>query len=1099
MLNPFRRFLKKWFGVAPVGTHRNALKRRRPSFRPRLEVLEDRTVPSGTQGLDSFLLTPVPDGSPIAEHIHPHLSILINGQNQAIPADIGVEADGDLPLHTHDDSGTIHIESPAARDFTLQDFFTVWGQSFSSQNVLGHQVDAADPLVLTVNGQVSSAWGSLVLHDQDNIVIQYGSAPAAAVHTDQASYAPGSTIAVSGTGFKAGEVVDLQITHIDGTVNATPSELQWTTTADAAGTISATWITNPMASGAQVAGLRFELTASGETSHQAAFSTFGSQPAPVSTATVTTDRFDYAPGATAVISGSGFAAGEIVALQVLHVDGRPNTDASHTPWTVTADAAGTFRTTWTVDTVDAVQSKLDVHAVGVTSQDQADATFTDSTTPRPFWIFGHNPNTLAVTETYINMGVNALEPDVEFFADKAKDSSGNDTVSKGFYIAHQLDTSGIAPYSNYSNPTLSVHDYLGQLSQFLSNRKDANGNLIPNTQLSLIELDVKTEATQAAGALAYLVSTISTEILPQHPELYFLLNAGTIADANSLFTSKADAVLKDVPLASRSHFAFSIDGENDASSVKQTLRTLLGPDALIAYGDGTSGCCDVYGDMSIVKNFLGTTGVAALILADPELAAVDLAALIAGQFIYAGPNVGPSLQSAVAMRATSGAFNMIAYGFSITGVDSMKMLIDSGVDGLIPADSLDVTSPFSIYGFSAVIGGTAIGNKSFGDTRDALNLVKGGYGGTFMATTADDPFSTQGAQNGKATGSRNGYSLEVKTSDVLGAGTDAHITFTLHGKNGDAAVTIDSNFPGEMERNDTNYVFIPSADLGDLTSITVSHDGSASIFSTSEWNLDWVKVRSLAYIGANAGDFYEADYGGQDIGAVHCVSFGLLGSICTDTGDQNPSSRPLSLSAYLSATSLATATGGVEGVTAATLSAATFHDRYTANTNFTVTAVNWGDGSTDATGLTISGSNGDFTVNGSHLYTEDGNFAFSITIKAGGTGPDANQTATIYGEVDVSDPAVVLTPATFQATEGTLSPVETLATFTDPGGAEPLKDYAVAVDWGNGTFVTDANVSIGGSVNGVFTVTGQHLYADEDGYPGPVRVRIDHEPGRHAQ
>src|SRR5947209_1562386 len=81
-----------------------------------LETLEDRTLLSGTSGpLDSFLLTPVADATPIAMHIHPHLTILINGQDQVIPAGIGVEASGDLPMHTHDDSGTIHIESPVVQ------------------------------------------------------------------------------------------------------------------------------------------------------------------------------------------------------------------------------------------------------------------------------------------------------------------------------------------------------------------------------------------------------------------------------------------------------------------------------------------------------------------------------------------------------------------------------------------------------------------------------------------------------------------------------------------------------------------------------------------------------------------------------------------------------------------------------------------------------------------------------------------------------------------------------------------------------------------------------------------------------------------------
>src|SRR5262249_47761162 len=162
-----------------------------------------------------------------------------------------------------------------------------------------------------------------------------------------------------------------------------------------------------------------------------------------------------------------------------------------------------------------------------------------------------------------------------------------------------------------------------------------------------------------------------------------------------------------------------------------------------------------------------------------------------------------------------------------------------------------------------------VGTQSYGDTQDALDLVKGGYGGTFMATTADDPFAIDGATidgQGKetVTHTRDGYDLEVKTSDVLGAGTDAHLTFTLHGKkNGvatSASITIDSQYPNEMERNDTNYVFIPSGDLGDLQSVTVFNDGSGGLFSAfnSEWNLDYINVRSEAYLGKGA--FLHADF-----------------------------------------------------------------------------------------------------------------------------------------------------------------------------------------------------------------------------------------------
>jgi len=44
-------------------------------------------------------------------------------------------------------------------------------------------------------------------------------------------------------------------------------------------------------------------------------------PVDILAAEVTADQLDYSPGTTAIITGSGFAPGETVVLQVLHADG----------------------------------------------------------------------------------------------------------------------------------------------------------------------------------------------------------------------------------------------------------------------------------------------------------------------------------------------------------------------------------------------------------------------------------------------------------------------------------------------------------------------------------------------------------------------------------------------------------------------------------------------------------------------------------------------------------------------------------------------------------------------------------------------------------
>ena len=113
-------------------------------------------------------------------------------------------------------------------------------------------------------------------------------------------------------------------------------------------------------------------------------------------ATVATDLADYLPGATALISGSGFAIGETIQLQVLHIDGTPNTGGGHEPWFVTDGVRGDFdsdgvmdgdldgvvdgniSTTWYVNPDDSFGSTFELTASGLTSGEVATAQFTDA-------------------------------------------------------------------------------------------------------------------------------------------------------------------------------------------------------------------------------------------------------------------------------------------------------------------------------------------------------------------------------------------------------------------------------------------------------------------------------------------------------------------------------------------------------------------------------------------------------------------------------------------------------------------------------------------------------------------------------------------------
>ncbi|MGH1525015.1 hypothetical protein ACRAWC_13645 [Leifsonia sp. L25] len=86
-----------------------------------------------------------------ALHIHQHLSVTVDGASVAVPAGIGIdEAQQRIsPIHTHDESGIIHVESAEVRTFTLGQVFDEWGQKLGTGQV-GTYRDGADGQTVTV-------------------------------------------------------------------------------------------------------------------------------------------------------------------------------------------------------------------------------------------------------------------------------------------------------------------------------------------------------------------------------------------------------------------------------------------------------------------------------------------------------------------------------------------------------------------------------------------------------------------------------------------------------------------------------------------------------------------------------------------------------------------------------------------------------------------------------------------------------------------------------------------------------------------------------------------------------------------------------------
>ncbi len=116
----------------------------------------------------------------IIMHFHPRLNITVEGKALTVPAQIGINSSlwkghsldkygmqsmnmimpGMAPLHTHDSSGIIHVESSINRNYTLGEFLKIWGLDLNGKTVK-----------MTVDGQPVSDLRNHILRDKEHIIL----------------------------------------------------------------------------------------------------------------------------------------------------------------------------------------------------------------------------------------------------------------------------------------------------------------------------------------------------------------------------------------------------------------------------------------------------------------------------------------------------------------------------------------------------------------------------------------------------------------------------------------------------------------------------------------------------------------------------------------------------------------------------------------------------------------------------------------------------------------------------------------------------------------------------------------------------------------
>jgi hypothetical protein len=137
--------------------------------------------------LDSSLSSFIDTNKKILMHIHPQLNVTLDGESLDIPSGIGINItlwndhsldqygmqpmkmtgkdmsmimQGMSPLHTHDSSGVIHVESNEFRNYTLGQFLQTWGIDLDDKEGK-----------LSVNGNIVKDYKNHILTDKEHMIV----------------------------------------------------------------------------------------------------------------------------------------------------------------------------------------------------------------------------------------------------------------------------------------------------------------------------------------------------------------------------------------------------------------------------------------------------------------------------------------------------------------------------------------------------------------------------------------------------------------------------------------------------------------------------------------------------------------------------------------------------------------------------------------------------------------------------------------------------------------------------------------------------------------------------------------------------------------
>ena len=134
----------------------------------------------------------LPAASDVGYHVHAFVAVFLDGRPVRIPANVGIDPGRGVlaPIHTHDSSGIVHLESTRPYPFTLGQLFTVWGVRFTGSRIGAYRNSGRRRLAVFADGRAVRDPVHYVLRRHDRIVVGFG-APRSFPHRLRVVFPPG--------------------------------------------------------------------------------------------------------------------------------------------------------------------------------------------------------------------------------------------------------------------------------------------------------------------------------------------------------------------------------------------------------------------------------------------------------------------------------------------------------------------------------------------------------------------------------------------------------------------------------------------------------------------------------------------------------------------------------------------------------------------------------------------------------------------------------------------------------------------------------------------------------------------------------------------